>query len=51
LIPLALKQGAEIVLVSDKATADLPEIVEVQPLKAMLEILQWADYAALDVAR
>jgi hypothetical protein len=51
LIPLALKQGAEIVLVSDKVTEDLPEIIEVQPLKAMHEILQWADFAALDTAR
>lgn len=51
LIPLALKQGAEIVLVSDKVTEDLPEIIEVQPSKAMQEILQWADYAALDAAR
>ena len=51
LIPLALKQGAEIVLVSDKVTEDLPEIIEVQPLKAMHEILQWADYSALDAAR
>jgi NAD(P)H-flavin reductase len=51
LIPLALKQGAEIVLVSDKVTEDLPEIIEVQPLKAMHEILQWADFAALDAAR
>jgi hypothetical protein len=51
LIPAALKQGAEIVLVSDSSIEDLPEIIEIQPLKAMLEILQWADYAALDVAR
>jgi dihydroorotate dehydrogenase electron transfer subunit len=51
LIPLALKQGAEIVLVSDSSIEDLPEIIEVQPLKAMHEILQWADYAALDAAR
>lgn len=51
LISVALKQNAEIVLVSDAAVDDLPEIVEVQPLKAMLEILQWADYAALDTAR
>lgn len=51
LISVALKQGAEIVLVSDLAAEDLPEIIEVQPLKAMLDILQWADYAAVDAAR
>lgn len=51
LIPTALQQNAEVVLVSDASAADLPEIVEVQPLQAMTEILQWADYAALDVDR
>jgi hypothetical protein len=51
LIPIALRQNAEVVLISDFAVTDLPEIVEVQPLKAMLEILTWADYAALDVDR
>jgi NAD(P)H-flavin reductase len=51
LIPIALQQNAEVVLVSDASAADLPEIVEVQPLKAMVEIFQWADYAALDVDR
>lgn len=51
LISLALKQKAEVVVLCDSKTADLPEIVEVQPLRAMLEILKWADYAAVDVAR
>ncbi|NOH04348.1 MAG: hypothetical protein HND47_21430 [Chloroflexi bacterium] len=51
LIPLALKQNAEIVLVGDSPAEDLPEIVEVQPLKAMLNALQWSDYAALDIER
>ncbi|MCQ3936222.1 MAG: hypothetical protein DPW18_04140 [Chloroflexi bacterium] len=51
LIPLALKQNAEIVLVSNSTAADLPEIVEVQPLKAMLDVLRWSDYAALDIER
>ncbi len=51
LILIALRQNAEVVLVSDAGAADLPEIVEVQPLNAMLEILDWADYAALDVDR
>jgi len=51
LIPLALKQGAEVVLVSNSATDDIPEAVEVQPLQALTEIYQWADYAAFDVAR
>lgn len=51
LIPLALKQGAEIVLLCDSAVKDVPEVVEVQPLQAMQEILSWADFAAIDAAR
>jgi hypothetical protein len=51
LIPLALKQGAEVVLVSNTVLDDIPEAVEVQPLQAMFEIYRWADYAAFDVER
>jgi NAD(P)H-flavin reductase len=51
LISIALKQGAEVVLVSNSTVDDVPEAVEVQPLQAMLDIYQWADYAAFDVER
>jgi len=51
LISIALKQDAEIVLVCNSVVDDIPEAVEVQPLQAMTDIYQWADYAALDVAR
>jgi NAD(P)H-flavin reductase len=51
LIPIAFKQGAEVVLVSDTVVGDLPEAVEVQPLQALKDIYQWADYAAFDAAR
>ncbi|MBI2332420.1 MAG: hypothetical protein HYU84_09735 [Chloroflexi bacterium] len=51
LISLALKQKAEVVLVSNLQTDDLPEVVEVQPLKGLIGALQWADYAAMDVSR
>ena len=51
LISIALKQDAEVVLVCNTALDDVPEAVEVQPLQAMTDIFQWADYAALDVAR
>jgi hypothetical protein len=51
LIPIAFKQGGEVVLVSDVPANDLPEEVEVQPLKALSEICQWSDFAAFDVAR
>jgi hypothetical protein len=48
---MALKLDAEVVLVSESALDDIPEVVEVQPLQAMTDIYQWADYAAFDVAR
>jgi NAD(P)H-flavin reductase len=51
LIPIALKQGAEVVLVCNSIVDDLPEAVEVQPLQAMMDIYQWADYVAFDVGR
>lgn len=51
LIPIALKQNAEVVVVCDSQTEDLPEVVEVQPLKGLPGALKWADFAAWDVAR
>jgi len=51
LIFAALKQGAEVVLVSNVVIDDVPEAVEVQPLQAMMDIYHWADYAAFDVER
>lgn len=51
LISIALKQNAEVVMVCNSEAEDLPEVVEIQPLQAMLEIIQWADYAAIDVRR
>jgi len=51
LIDIALKQDAEVVLVSNAVMDDIPEAVEVQPLQAMTDIYQWADYAVFDVAR
>jgi dihydroorotate dehydrogenase electron transfer subunit len=51
LIQPALKQEAAIALVSDLAVDNLPDQVEVQPLSAISEIIEWADYVALDVAR
>ena len=51
LIPPALKQNAEIVLLSNSGMQDIPEAVEIQPLQALMDIYQWADYAAFDVER
>lgn len=51
LISQALKQGAAVVLVCDADGEGLPDEVEIQPLSALDEVLQWADYAAFDVER
>jgi NAD(P)H-flavin reductase len=51
LIQPALKQEASIVLVCDGNVDDLPDEVEVHPLSALEEILNWADYLAADVNR
>ena len=47
----ALKQGLAVVLVCDSSNSQLPNEVEVQPLSAMGEIVEWADYTAFDVVR
>jgi dihydroorotate dehydrogenase electron transfer subunit len=51
LIQPSLKQGAAVVLVSDFASERLSDEVEVQPFSAWPEIMVWADYVALEVAR
>ena len=51
LIQPALRQDAAVVLVSNSRVDNLPDEVEVQPISALSEILQWADYVAFDVAR
>ena len=51
LLSSALKQNAEVVVICNSAAEDMPEIVEVQPLQALLDTLQWAEYAAMDVSR
>jgi len=51
LLHSALKQNAAVVLVCDESELQLPDEVEVQPYSALEEILEWADYVALDVMR
>ena len=51
LIQPALKQDAAVVLISDSRVDNLPDEVEVQPLSALSEIIQWSDYVAFDAAR
>jgi len=51
LIRPALKQDAAVVLVGSFTPDNLPDDVEVQPLSTLNDILDWADYAAFDIAR
>lgn len=51
LIRPALNQEAAVVLVSNTTPEDLSDDVEVQPLSALHDILEWADYVAFDIAR
>ncbi len=51
LLAPSFQQGAAVVLLSHAAVRDLPAEVEIQPLRALSEILQWAEYLAADCAR
>jgi NAD(P)H-flavin reductase len=51
LIQPALKQEAAVVIVCKSNPDNLPDDVEVHPISALSEIVDWADYLALDVAR
>lgn len=51
LIQSAMKSGAAIVLLCETDVDDLPDEVEIQRLSALPEIIEWADYLALDVSR
>lgn len=51
LIRPTLQQNAAVVLLCDSRLDNLPDAVEVQPVSALPEIMDWADYVAFDVAR
>ncbi len=51
LIQLALKQDASIVLVSSYVPDGLSADVEVQPISALVDVLKWSTFSALDAAR
>ena len=51
LIRPALQQGAAVVLVCESNPEHLPDEVEVQPLSALQDIVEWSDYLACDVER
>ncbi len=51
LLDTALKQEASIVLVCQTPPDDLPFQIEVQPLSALMDVCDWADYIAMDAMR
>lgn len=51
LIRPALRQDAAIVLLCDSSIDRLPDDVEVQPMSALHDIVEWADFLAIDVSR
>ena len=51
LVAPAVRQSASVAFLCDSSTDHLPDEVEVLPLSALGEILQWADFIALDVKR
>lgn len=51
LIAPALTQKAAVVLLCDSLLDNLPDAVELQPISALPEIMDWADYIAFDIAR
>jgi hypothetical protein len=51
LIPPALEQDAAVVLVCASAPDNLPDDVEVQPMSALKDVIEWADYLACDTPR
>lgn len=51
LITPALEQNAAVVLLCDSRLDNLPDAVEAQPVSALSEVMDWADYVAFDVAR
>lgn len=51
LLDIAFKQEASIVLVCQTPPDDLSLQVEVQPLTALMDVCDWADYIAIDASR
>lgn len=50
LLEMALEQGAAVVYCADVLFPGLPSLVEVLPLDSIAEVMQWADYIAIEVA-
>lgn len=49
LVPMALRQHAEVALFCDALVRELPSAVEVRGLEAAKEAFAWADFMAIDV--
>jgi NAD(P)H-flavin reductase len=50
LVSLGIQQGAEITLLHDGPSDNLPVAVEEQPLDALAKSIKWADYLAIDIS-
>lgn len=51
LVAAAFEQGAALTFLADNPPEELPLQIESQPLSAVDEVMEWADYAALGVDR
>ncbi len=51
LLDSILRQDASVALICGNPPDDLPPEVEVQPMSALADICNWADYIAMDAAR
>ncbi len=51
LLETAFQQDAAVTLVCERAPEDLPLQVEIQPMRALIDTIQWADYAACESTR
>jgi hypothetical protein len=51
ILEAALKQNASVVLVSDLNLRALSPEIELQPVSALADVVQWADYLVLDIPR
>jgi hypothetical protein len=51
LLDTAFQQDAAVTLVCEHAPEDLPLQVEIQPMRALMDTIHWADYAACESTR
>ncbi len=51
LLDSIIKQGASVTLICENPPDDLPLEIEVQPMSALMDACNWADYIAMDAVR